>query len=292
MPKPIKLTEALIEQMKAEFAEKLAKLKLSDGHISYTRSLTYEKKDGDGATILFEPVAYAKMLMLLDRFSDEVAWHGLVERRDDRTFVITDILVYPQEVTGITVDTDQERYQQWLIDIHKRGDGTFEKLKMQGHSHVTAPTGPSTTDRDYYDDRLKQLTDEEFYIFMIFNKRLEHTCMIYDMKNNVMFDNNDITIGISCDGGNLDGFIADAKQQVVRAKPKQEEKPYGGYAYGNGYSYGANTPAASAGKKPDKSKKSGKSAIEQSPGRYGGYDSVTDYDAEIFGRPGDHWWNR
>lgn len=284
MPKPIKLTEALIEQMKAEFAEKLAKLKLSDGHISYTRSLTYEKKDGDGATVLFEPVAYAKMLMLLDRFSDEVAWHGLVERRDDRTFVITDILVYPQEVTGATVDTDQERYQQWILDLIKQNDGTFEKMKMQGHSHVNMTTGPSSTDTSFYNSILQQLTDEDFYIFMIFNKRLEHTCMVYDMKNNVMYSNSDITVGIACDSGDLDGFITDAKKQVERKTPA--------YTYGNGYSYGANTPAASAGKKPDKSKKSGKSAIEQSPGRYGGYDSVTDYDAEIFGRHGDHWWNK
>ena len=72
--KPIKLTQELIDQMTQEFARSLAKLNMSDGKVTYTKTFTYQKdKDSTGAEIWFAPEAYAKMLILLHGFSDEVA---------------------------------------------------------------------------------------------------------------------------------------------------------------------------------------------------------------------------
>ena len=72
MAKPIKLTAALIEQMMKEFAEKLNQMKVSDGEVKYTRSITYKKDAIAKAKVLFEPVAYAKMLSLLMGYSTMV----------------------------------------------------------------------------------------------------------------------------------------------------------------------------------------------------------------------------
>ena len=300
MPKPIKLTQEWVKQMVDEFTKALGGLKLSDGKVSYTKSLTYGKEDG-GATILFDPVAYAKMLMLLHSFADEVAWHGTVERLDKKTFVIKDLYVYPQEITGGTVSTDQERYQSWLMNLD---DEVFNALHMQGHSHVNFSTNPSSVDTKFYDSILEQLGDDDFYIFMIFNKRLERTIKIYDIANNILYEDSDIDVGILCDGGDLEQFIADAKTMAVK---KVSNYPAAG---STGVRAGT-APAANAGTGYTGS---GQTKLYQSPGYYQGsdnitplagyYDADTDFDEEIFGaRDGkaskksksiskrNAWWN-
>lgn len=300
MPKPIKLTQEWIQQMIQEFTAALGDLKLSDGKVSYTKSLTYGKKDGPKAEVYFETIAYAKMLTLLHSFSDEVAWHGIVERRDKGVFVIKDIIVYPQEVTGGTVTTDQERYQTWLMQLD---DEVFNGLHMQGHSHVNFATTPSAVDTKFYDSILEQLGDDDFYIFMIFNKRLERTVKIYDLANNILYENGDVEIGLMCEDGDLDQFLADAQQLVVK-------KATTTYAT----SAGANvTVFPKEGKKNEvASPVSSQSKAKQSPGYYGGYGSgyggygsgyggyggkAIDYDEEIFGKRGltgaqrADWWN-
>ena len=294
MPKPIKLTQEWIQQMIQEFTAALGDLKLSDGKVQYTKSLTYDKKDGPRAAVYFETVAYAKMLTLIHSFSDEVAWHGIVERRDKDVFVIKDIIVYPQEVTGGTVTTDQGRYQTWLMELD---DEVFNGLHMQGHSHVNFSTTPSAVDTKFYDSILEQLCDDDFYIFMIFNKRLERTVKIYDLANNILYEDKDVDIGILCENGDLDQFLAEAKQLVVK-------KATATYAT----SAGANVTAfpKEAKKNEAASPVSSQSKTRQSPGYYGGYGNfgayggyggkTIDYDEEIFGKrqtgsTRSDWWN-
>jgi len=273
MSKPIRLTEAWIQKITEEFRTQLGKLKLSDGKINYTKSLTYEEQDDNKAVVLFEPVAYAKMLMVLHTFSKEVAWHGVVERVDDKHFIIKDILVYPQTVTGTTVTTDQENYQTFLMELD---EDTFNNLHMQGHSHVNMSTSPSPVDNTFYDSIVSQLGPEDYYIFMIYNKRLEHFINIYDMKSNILYETKDVSVGIHCEEGDLEQFIIDAKDDVVETT----------YIYTPNSNYGSSTLKTSAadtgakkneGKKPDE--KSPASKLSQCPGAYGGYGSYGGYDS-------------
>lgn len=298
MSKPIRFTTALIQQMMMDFGQKLSGTKFFDGKVSYTKTYTYEDGEESKAVILFEPVAYAKMLMLLHTFDSEVGWHGTVERVDDRTFVIKDILVYPQEVTGTTVNPDQEKYQTWMMELD---DDTFNALHMQGHSHVNMATTPSSVDTTFYESILNQLGDDDFYIFMIFNKRLERTIKIYDMKSNTLYENGDVSIGIRCDGGDMEQFVADAKDDVVRKV----------YTTPSAYQVSTTSAAKTAdkGAKKNEAKKPANSPSDFSryPGYYGDYggsygagygDAEPDYDAMIFGKREqagkrkDNWWSK
>lgn len=212
MAKPIRLNEDIIAKMAEEFAASIRKCNLSDGKVSYTKSFTY-KDEGDKVNILFQPSAFAKMVMLLQGFSTEVAWYGIVDRTDDSTFVITDILVYPQTVSGATVNTDQEEHDKWFVNVAKTyGDEVLDKMLMQGHSHVSMSTSPSNVDLSHQEEIVSQLSKDKFFIFMIWNKRMERTCMVYDMKTNTMYENADITVGIIGDNVDLDGFLANAKR--------------------------------------------------------------------------------
>jgi len=190
MSKIIKLTDENLDEIRRDFETALHGLKLSDGKINFTKSFgNIDRK----AKLYFAEVAYLKMLTLVREFDKEVAWHGIAHRKDDEAdaYVISDILVYPQEVTGSTVNTDQEEYQMWLMN---QEDDVFNNIRMQGHSHVNMGTSPSTVDTSLYERILEQLDDDMFYIFLIWNKRNEKTIKIYDLAENVLFETADVTV--------------------------------------------------------------------------------------------------
>lgn len=219
MSKPIRLTGELLEKIKAEFVETVKSMKMFDGKIKYEKSFRWKDSVDDKAYIVFTPVAFAKMTMLVQGFDSEVAWHGVVDVDPEvpNVFNIVDILVYPQLVDGSNVNTDQAAYTDWLYGLE---DGVFERVRMQGHSHVNFSTRPSSVDDSHQESILKQVGDDMFYIFMIWNKKFEHTIRIFDMKNNTLYEDGDIEVLICQDGVDLNAFMKDAKE-IVKAKPKQ-----------------------------------------------------------------------
>lgn len=238
MAKIIKLTPELLADIRKDFEEALMKAKFADGKIDFTKSFTSISRK---ATVYFTEMAWLKMQSLISEFDKEVAWHGIAYRGDDPAkdeYTITDIMVYPQEVTGSTVTTDQEKYQSWLMS---HDDDVFNNIRMQGHSHVNMSTSPSGVDLTLYEKILDQLDDTMFYIFLIYNKRGEKTYKIYDMAKNILFETSDVTVKIVDDGSGLTSFLEDAKSKV-QTKTYQYTGAYNGQngAYGSGsYSYGS-----------------------------------------------------
>lgn len=232
MSKPIKLTDELLKKLQEEFTENLKKMKMFDGEIKYTKKLKWSSGENDKATVIFYPLAYAKMIMLIQSFSEEVAWHGICGRDADNStvFYIKDIIVYPQVVTTGTVNTDQEEYQEWLFGLD---DHYFENNRMQGHSHVNFSTSPSTVDEAHQEAILANVPDDDYYIFMIWNKKNEHTVKIYDLKTNTLYEDNDIVIKIGDKNDSMDDFLNNAKKivrrrtyqyQELKARTQEEQK--------------------------------------------------------------------
>lgn len=235
MSKFIKIPAEHIEDIRKEFDEALLSGKFADGKISFTKTLSSSNRK---AKVFFTELAWLKMQTLIREFDKEVAWHGIAKRGDDTTkdeYFITDILVYPQEVTGATVNTDQEKYQMWLMN-HE--DDVFNNIRMQGHSHVNMSTKPSSVDTSLYERILEQLDDSMFYIFMIWNKKKEKTIKIYDLEKNVLFETSDIIVEVLDDIG-FEKFLKDAKE-MVKEKPaihyynNSSYKGYSSYNYNNG----------------------------------------------------------
>lgn len=213
MSKPIKLTEELLHKIQEEFLEKVRSVKMFDGKLEYSRAFKWE--DNDKATIYLSSVAFAKMNTLIQQFSDEIAWHGVVHRdeEDSSLFYITDILVYPQVVTGSTVNTDQDAYQTWLYSFE---DDVFNNIRMQGHSHVNMGVSPSGVDTTHQEKILEQISEDDYYIFMIWNKRYEHFVRIFDLKNNTLYETEDVNVYIGDEGVNLMEFLEGAKAIVTK----------------------------------------------------------------------------
>ncbi|MDL2234133.1 hypothetical protein LJC63_11235 [Ruminococcaceae bacterium OttesenSCG-928-L11] len=219
MSKPIRITDEMKTEAQAEFAKLLSGLKMADGEINYSKAYTCK----DAAAILWlTPITYSKTVALVTAFSDEVAWHGTVTRKSASEFILEDIFVYPQEVTGSTVGTDQTRYTQWLYGFD---DDAFSKIRMQGHSHGNMGVSPSGVDSGHREKILGQLDDDMFYIFMIWNKSLKTHTLIYDMENNILYDDKDVTVKILGDDS-MDIFLADAQEKVQKKKsPAYKVKP-------------------------------------------------------------------
>ncbi len=216
MSKAIKITPEELLQIRNDFEEILQNLKASDGEINFTKKLGYIQKK---ATLYFTEVAWLKQSALVREFDKEVAWHGIAKRgTEPDTYIIEDILVYPQEVTGATVTTDQEEYQTWLMNME---DEVFNNIRMQGHSHVDMGVTPSSVDTSLYDRILDQLDDDMFYIFLIWNKRGDKTIKIYDLKENILFNTNDVTVEVLEAENGIQSFVKDAKQLV-----KNKRYPY------------------------------------------------------------------
>lgn len=160
--KPINITEQVAADMAREFIQELYKTgRVKTDSFSYKKNFASVKKDAVEVNFTYE--AYSQMFALIDHFDCEVAWRGIVNRIDKTHFQITKILLYPQTVTGTTVDTDQEEFSKWFQALPVE---TIRNLRFQGHSHVDFGVTPSSRDMEdqwRFIDGLKPTSYQIFY---------------------------------------------------------------------------------------------------------------------------------
>ncbi len=263
MSRPIIMTEQYMRECREDFEKALTLTKLADGKLSFTKVFTCGNQK---ATVFFAPEAWAKMVMLVKEFDQEVAWHGVAQRtgnEDANEYIISDILVYPQTVSGASVEMDTEEYANWIMENVE--DERFNSIRMQGHSHVNMSVSPSSVDLNHQEEILNMLGDEDFYIFMIWNKSFASNTKVYDMKKNVLFENSDVTVKIIGGSEDLDEFLKSARD-MVKTKTHQVNNGYNGYG-SNSYPVKQNGgapsgpynpfPPATSGDKADKNGKKG-----------------------------------
>ncbi len=237
MSKYIKLTDEVKTSIIDEFARTIGLIKMSDGKVVFSKTLN---DIGEKATLYYTEEAWMKSKLLIAMNDKEIAWHSLAKRGEDPTkheYIIYDVLVYPQEVTGTTVTTDQVRYQTWL---YEQPDEVFNNIRAQCHSHVNMGVSPSGVDTSLYERILNQLSDEDFYIFTIGNKKGDLTVIIYDMGKNILFETKDVSIDVIEDGSGIFAFFKTVSDAVV-TKPAQKYTYAGAYNYGSYVASKANT---------------------------------------------------
>lgn len=173
-------------------------------------------------TVYITTQAYTKMRMLVDKTTTEIGWYGTVTKVPGLTgvYVIEDIIVYPQKVTGATCE--QLDNKMFEFEMSLTTDQVNHK-RFHGHSHVNMGTTPSGVDEQFYHDILTQVTD--FFIITVTNKRNEYTTRVYDMEHNILFTDVPITV-IDDEGLELDLWYEESKKQL-------EEPPVVNRYYGN-----------------------------------------------------------
>lgn len=188
---------------------------------------------------------FTKMVFLVSQCSGEVGWNCTVRRSEDDdsiNYLLDEVFIPPQTVTGSTVDTDYEEFEKWFMSIPA---DKINYLKMQCHSHVNMGVSPSGVDTKNQNDIVNTLKDNEFYIFMIMNKKLEKYCIIYDKISGIIFEDSDIDVCVVDElGTDLEVW---AKKNIELSVKKKEYKASNSYSGSSGYSsYQANNAAVSA----------------------------------------------
>lgn len=210
MANKLRVLESEQDEIVEKFKDFLKKNRnISDSSLKYLLPREVKKK----AIVCFSEDAWRKINALVDEFDTEVAWHGTVRRTDDEisSFLVDDIVVYPQEVTGATVNTDQEKYEKWLMGL---GAEMIRSLRFHGHSHVNMGTSPSSVDTEHQKNVIEELGDDDFYIFMICNKKRDIWVRVYDTRYNTVYGPNDVEIKVE-PTADISEFVATAKDIVV-----------------------------------------------------------------------------
>lgn len=162
-------------------------------------------------TVEFSERAALKTVLLVQSQETEIAWHG-IGRRIPGGYRIDDIFLYPQTVTGVTVEMDEEDYARWQMSL---SDAVFESICMQGHSHVQMDVFPSGTDIGHQKEIMSQLQNEDFYVFMITNKRADAWVTVFDRKLGLQFETEDIDLVVDDESG-IFNILDDVKTMVKR----------------------------------------------------------------------------
>ena len=272
MAKPIKMTPEIQQQCILDFTKRLAEARMTGRGFEYKKTFEYEVDMK--AKVHYTQKAWYKTIMLVETQGKEVGWHGVCRRdpNDDTRFVIEDIIVYPQAVTGATITPDPKEYNLWMEGLD---DDTYNNMRFHGHSHVNMAVSPSGTDMTFRSDRLGQLGEDDYYIFQIFNKRGEISTEVYDYRNNILYESKDVDTVVDCGDGDMKmwetyktvgkmllassvedlqpainlfkeagtaAFLEEAKALVVEHKPTygagQRTQGYSGGSYGGYSGYG------------------------------------------------------
>ena len=170
-----------------------------------------ESKSLTPPTIYISANAYVKMRMLVDQMSTEVGWYGTVTKCPglQETYVIEDILVYPQTVTGATCEQDETKMFDFEMSLTTEQVNT---KRFQGHSHVNMGVTPSGVDEQFYQDLLTQVND--YFIICITNKKNDYTVRFYDVENNILYTDLELKVLLD-DGTDTNNWFTLVKDQVA-----------------------------------------------------------------------------
>ena len=182
----LRMTDEMIET----YLEEIRKQLKSGIAYKNTVKLPEAKKVEKKTNLFITPEAYAKIMYIVRENSKEVSWHATAERTETG-YKVNDVYFCPQVVTGTTVDTDPAKYSEWLKEFD---DATYAALRFQGHSHVNMGVSPSSTDEEHRKGIISKIGEDGFYIFMIFNKSGAYSVRIYDARDNVVYDTEDVSV--------------------------------------------------------------------------------------------------
>lgn len=160
--------------------------------------------------------AYVKMRTLVDQTSTEIGWYGTVTKQPglNNVYVIDDIIVYPQKVTGATCEQDDDRMFEFEMSLTT---DQVNNKRFHGHSHVNMGVTPSGVDENFYADILTQVQD--YFIICITNKSNKYTVRFYDVENNLMYEDVPINVLLN-DGSDLETWYNEnIEANIVKPKP-------------------------------------------------------------------------
>ena len=257
MAKAIKLTAAEIDAVIQEFKNRCEESNgsLLDSSIECNGvEFTFKKKRNDikveeKAKVILTSKAWMKTKLLVDKFSSEVGWYYVADRGENANeFILIDVYVFPQEVTGSTVRMDIGETQKWSFEIP---DDIYMRFRGHGHSHNSMGTTPSKQDEDTRVATIATQPDDGFYVFAIWNKKYEVNLTVLDLASNIQYESKDCELEVQDDDGYLK--LADDAEKYVK-KTTYASSWSGKSGYYGGYNGKYNSKSNTTSAKPEDKK--------------------------------------
>ena len=161
--------------------------------------------------ILFKAEAFIKQNALIATHDHEVCWYGLVDRIDDETFIIEDILVHPQNVTSASVRINDEDILEWTASIP---DEIYNKIKFSGHSHVKMNVFRSYQDEETEKGHAQQLPNGSYYIFVVANQFGRSDYRVYIKENDGLTKYDDVEYDVIVGDKTLVEFRIESEKNI------------------------------------------------------------------------------
>jgi hypothetical protein len=134
-------------------------------------------------TVYYTRDAWTKMWKIVELCPEEVGWLGMVDKTETGDYLITEIFLLEQEVSGVTTDIESDAVANLAVDLESRGlDST--KLRFWGHSHVNMGVSPSGTDENQTNEYIEHC---DFFIRGIYNKKMEAKVDVFDMNHKLVY---------------------------------------------------------------------------------------------------------
>jgi hypothetical protein len=134
--------------------------------------------------VYFSDVAWCKLWIIVDQCQKEVGWYGTVDKLPSGDYMIEDIFVPEQTVSGVTTDIEPEALGELALQLEQQGIDS-SRLRYWGHSHVNMEVSPSATDEEQIEE---YLDDCDWFIRGIHNKRRASKIDVYEVKQSVIFE--------------------------------------------------------------------------------------------------------
>ncbi|RKJ75642.1 hypothetical protein D7X33_16630 [Butyricicoccus sp. 1XD8-22] len=223
----LKLTPKIKEQILKDFLKALDQVPFANGPLNYQYAMEQSGQAGH-ASIEFSTKAYFKTISYLTFCDKEVGWYGLIERgKKDNEFFVSDIFLYPQFVTAASVRSPQKEFAKWQDGFSAED---FKKLRFFCHSHANMVPTPSGYDLEVQQEITSQLHDDQFFVFMIMNKKHDFWAKICDCEHNRVYEDADIEIVLPYVSGvheeDIEQEIADnVKSYVYQGAARSQQLP-------------------------------------------------------------------
>lgn len=134
--------------------------------------------------VMYTTEAWQTIRYIVAQCSAEVGWLGLVEYYEaENVYLITDIFVPPQEVTGATTEIESDAMAELANQLLDQNIDTG-KLYYWGHSHVNMGVSPSTQDERQLDEYLEHCP---VFIRGIYNKKGDAKVDVFNTAESVVF---------------------------------------------------------------------------------------------------------
>ncbi|MFA7193480.1 MAG: hypothetical protein WC087_01000 [Candidatus Paceibacterota bacterium] len=137
-------------------------------------------------TVFVSPLALFKMYVIVGAINIEVGWLGTA-RRLGEDFIIDDVFLFPQTVSGGHTEILPEALQEFVMEILSKegGDEIFNNIRFWGHSHGNGGTYPSGQDNDQM--KIFQSFGTDFFLRGILNRQGDINFGIYDWEKGFAF---------------------------------------------------------------------------------------------------------